>query len=71
MDKSTVQGKVEKATGHVKEAAGDLTGNDKLQAEGAKDQAKGQVHEMVGAVKDAGKAIKAGIEEGKASAGRA
>ena len=64
MDKHTVQGKTEKAVGHVKEAAGDLTGNSKLQNEGVKDQAKGQLHETVGAAKDLGKAVKDGAKEG-------
>ncbi|HEY0784594.1 MAG TPA: CsbD family protein, partial [Acidobacteriaceae bacterium] len=58
------KGKSEKTVGHVKEAVGDLTGNNELQAEGAKDQAKGQLHDTIGAVKQVGKDIKAGIEEG-------
>ena len=64
MDKDTLQGKAEKTLGHVKEAAGDLTGNNDLQAEGAKDQAKGQLHQTVGAVKEIGNEIKAGVQDG-------
>jgi uncharacterized protein YjbJ (UPF0337 family) len=64
MDKHTVQGKSEKAVGHVKEAAGDLTGNKELQSEGVRDQAKGQLHETVGAAKQLGKDIKEGVAEG-------
>jgi uncharacterized protein YjbJ (UPF0337 family) len=57
MDKDTLQGKSEKTVGHVKEAAGDLTGDNELQADGVKDQAKGQFHETVGAVKQIGRDI--------------
>ncbi len=68
MDKDTVQGKAEKTIGHAKEAAGDLIGDNELQASGAKDQAKGQFHETVGAFKQMGRDIAAGIKEGAASA---
>jgi uncharacterized protein YjbJ (UPF0337 family) len=64
MDKDTVQEKSEKTVGHLKEAAGDLTGNNDLQAEGVKDQAKGQLHETVGAVKQLGRDIRDGVTEG-------
>ncbi len=68
MDKDTLQGKSEKTVGHVKEAAGDLTGNNELQAEGVKDQAKGQLHETVGAVKQIGRDLAAGAKDGAESA---
>jgi uncharacterized protein YjbJ (UPF0337 family) len=68
MDKDTLQGKSEKAIGHVKEATGDLTGNNELQAEGAKDQVKGQFHETVGAVKQMGRDIAEGARSGAESA---
>jgi uncharacterized protein YjbJ (UPF0337 family) len=38
--------------GRVKEAAGDLTDNDRLQREGKADQAAGKAKEMVDDVKD-------------------
>ena len=37
-------------TGRLKEAAGALTGNDQLRAEGAADQAEAQVEDLAGAV---------------------
>lgn len=42
----------DQAKGKVKEAAGDLTGNDKLKSEGKADQAAGDVKEFVGNVAD-------------------
>ena len=40
------------AKGRIKEAAGDLTGNDRLKNEGKADQAAGKVKDAVDAVKD-------------------
>lgn len=42
----------DQAKGKIKEAAGDLTGNEKLQSEGKADQAAGNVKEFVGDVAD-------------------
>lgn len=42
----------DQAKGKVKEAAGDLTGNDKLKSEGKADQAAGDVKEFVDNVAD-------------------
>jgi uncharacterized protein YjbJ (UPF0337 family) len=42
----------DQAKGRVKEAAGDLTGNDKLKREGKADQAAGDVKEFVSDVSD-------------------
>ena len=53
MNKDHVKGAVEKAKVAVKDAAGGLTGDSKLQAEGKLDKAKGAVHTAVGDVKDA------------------
>jgi uncharacterized protein YjbJ (UPF0337 family) len=53
MNKDHVKGAVEKAKGSVKDAAGGLTGDSKLQAEGKLDKAKGAVHKAVGDAKDA------------------
>lgn len=42
----------DQAKGRVKEAAGDLTGNDKLKSEGKADQAAGDAKEVVSNVAD-------------------
>lgn len=42
----------DQAKGKIKEAAGDLTGNEKLQSEGKADQAAGNVKEFVSDVAD-------------------
>jgi uncharacterized protein YjbJ (UPF0337 family) len=55
MDKEHVKGAADKASGAIKDAAGKLTGNEKLQAEGKLDKAKGEAREFVGDVKDAAK----------------
>ena len=44
--------RVQDAKGRVKEAAGDLTGNEDLQAKGKADQAKAEVKEKVGDIKN-------------------
>ena len=43
----------DKAKGHVKEAAGDLTGDDDLEREGKLDQLTGEVKEKAEKAKDA------------------
>jgi uncharacterized protein YjbJ (UPF0337 family) len=45
-------GTFDKAKGHAKEAAGDLTGNDDLEREGKIDRASGKVKETVDAAQD-------------------
>ena len=45
-------GKTDVAKGRIKEAAGVLTGNDKLRAEGKADQAVGKVKEVAGKAVD-------------------
>jgi uncharacterized protein YjbJ (UPF0337 family) len=45
-------GSVQKATGHIESAAGDLTGSGKLKHEGKKDEFQGGVKSVVGDVKD-------------------
>lgn len=55
MDKEHVKGAADKASGAVKDAAGKVTGNDKLRAEGAMDKAKGEAREVIGDAKDAAK----------------
>jgi uncharacterized protein YjbJ (UPF0337 family) len=53
MDKDRVQGAATKIKGSIKEAAGKVTGDTKLQAEGKADKAAGKVQNAVGGVKDA------------------
>lgn len=51
-----IEAGMDKVKGHVKEAAGKLTDNERLEAEGKLDQAKGQAKDAAeqakGAVKD-------------------
>src|ERR1019366_4937843 len=53
MDKEHIKGAADKVKGAVKDAAGALTGNEKLQAEGKIDKAAGAAHKGAGDVKDA------------------
>jgi uncharacterized protein YjbJ (UPF0337 family) len=65
-NKDEVQGKVDRAKGRAKEAAGDLSDNEQLREEGAADEAAGNVQETFGkgrrkvgeALKDLGDSIK-------------
>ena len=53
MDKEHVKGAADKAKGAIKDAAGKMTGDKELQAEGKMDKAKGAAHSAVGDAKDA------------------
>jgi uncharacterized protein YjbJ (UPF0337 family) len=53
MDREHVKGAADKAKGAVKDAAGKITGDTKLEAEGKIDKAKGLAHNAAGDVKDA------------------
>lgn len=53
MDKEHVKGAADKTSGAMKDAAGKVTGDDKLRAEGAVDKAKGAAREFIGDAKDA------------------
>lgn len=53
MDREHVKGVADKAKGAIKDTAGKMTGDSKLQAEGKMDKAKGAAHNAVGDVKDA------------------
>ena len=53
MDKLRTEGLAQKMSGKVKETVGKLTGDSKLQAEGAADQVVGAAKNAVGGVKDA------------------
>ena len=52
MDKDRIKGAAEQAKGKVKEQAGKLTGDEKLQSEGKVDKAAGKVQNTVGGLKD-------------------
>lgn len=48
-----IKGTANEAAGKVKKAAGDLTGNNRLKAEGAGQEAKGKMQKAAGKAKDA------------------
>jgi uncharacterized protein YjbJ (UPF0337 family) len=52
MDKNRVKGTVDQAVGAAKDAAGRVTGDDKLRAEGKLEKAKGKLEVAVGKVED-------------------
>lgn len=52
MDKDRIAGMAKQAKGAVKEVAGKVTGDAKLQAEGKADKAAGKVQNAVGGIKD-------------------
>jgi uncharacterized protein YjbJ (UPF0337 family) len=52
VDKNRIEGAGHKAAGSFKEAAGKLTGNEKLKAEGKIEKAGGKVQEAVGKTAD-------------------
>ena len=55
MNKDRIEGVAKQAKGSVKEAAGKVTGDAKLQAEGKADKVEGKVQNAVGGMKDAAK----------------
>ena len=65
-NKDERDGKIDQAKGKVKQAVGDLTGDQHLKSEGKVDEAKGKVQAAVGdvhhkigdAIKDIGAAVK-------------
>ncbi|MFL9825587.1 CsbD family protein [Rhodoplanes sp. SY1] len=52
MDKDRIEGSMDQAKGGVKEGAGKLTGDKKLEAEGKADKASGKLQNAVGGLKD-------------------
>ena len=52
MDKEHVKGAADKAKGSIKEAAGKVTGDEKLKNEGRAGQVAGKVQNVVGGLKD-------------------
>jgi len=53
MDKDRVAGSAKQAKGSVKQMAGKVIGDNKLQAEGTADKLAGKAQNAVGSVKDA------------------
>src|SRR5436190_17528832 len=53
VDREHVKGAADKVKGAIKDSAGKLTGDKKLQTEGKIDKAKGAAHNVAGDVKDA------------------
>jgi uncharacterized protein YjbJ (UPF0337 family) len=52
MNKDRIQGSAEQAKGKIKEVAGKLTGDSKLEGEGKADQVAGKIQNTVGGIKD-------------------
>ncbi|WP_292051039.1 MULTISPECIES: CsbD family protein [unclassified Brevundimonas] len=52
-DKDRIEGAVKNIGGKIKEGIGNLTGDEKLKAEGNADQVEGKVQNAVGGAKDA------------------
>jgi uncharacterized protein YjbJ (UPF0337 family) len=59
-----VEGKIEDIKGRVKRQVGEWTGDDKSQAEGTVDQAKGKTQNAWGKIKDAGREAADKIKDG-------
>jgi uncharacterized protein YjbJ (UPF0337 family) len=53
MDREHIKGTAEKAKGAIKDTAGKVTGDKKLESEGKLDKARGSAHKVAGDVKDA------------------
>jgi uncharacterized protein YjbJ (UPF0337 family) len=53
MDKERIEGGLKKATGTIKEKAGQMTGDRDLEAEGTADRAEGKIRDTIGHAKDA------------------
>ena len=52
-DKDRIKGSANQAKGAVKEVAGKVTGDAKLEAEGKGDKVKGKIQNAVGGIRDA------------------
>ena len=52
MDKDRIEGAAEQAKGKVKEFAGKVTGDSKLEGEGKADQVDGKIQNAIGGIKD-------------------
>lgn len=56
---------MDKTKGKIKQAAGDLTGNEKLKREGRRDETKGKVEGVVKDAKEEAKRVKKTVLPGK------
>jgi uncharacterized protein YjbJ (UPF0337 family) len=52
VDRDRVEGSAKNLGGKIKEAAGKMTGDEKMKREGQADQVEGKVQNVVGGVKD-------------------
>ncbi len=52
MDEDRIKGSAEQAKGKLKEVAGKLTGDSKLEGEGKADQVAGKIQNTIGGIKD-------------------
>lgn len=52
MNKDRIEGSANQAKGKVKEVAGKITGDSKLETEGKADQVAGKVQNTIGGIKD-------------------
>lgn len=52
-DQDRIDGAAKNMSGNIKEAAGKVTGDEKLKAEGRAEQVEGKVQNAVGGMKDA------------------
>ena len=52
MDKDRIEGAAQQAKGKVKEVAGRVTGDSKLEGEGKADQVAGKIQNAIGGIKD-------------------
>jgi uncharacterized protein YjbJ (UPF0337 family) len=57
MNTDNLKGNLDKLTGKVKEAVGNVTGNPELEAEGKLQQVKGAAQDSLGHAKDAGESL--------------
>jgi uncharacterized protein YjbJ (UPF0337 family) len=62
-EKDRAKGTWDKTKGMAKEAAGEVTDDERLETEGKEDQVKGGAEKAVGKFKDAGEKVKEGVEE--------
>ncbi|MBX6374139.1 MAG: CsbD family protein [Acetobacteraceae bacterium] len=53
MDKDRIEGAAKQAKGSIKKGVGELTGDEKMKAEGQAEKAAGKVQNTVGGAKDA------------------
>jgi uncharacterized protein YjbJ (UPF0337 family) len=70
MSEEHVKGGLKKVGGRIKEAAGALTGDQHLKAEGQFDQVKGGAHQAWGDVKDAARNLADRVRDYRHSRGR-